>query len=111
MVLEKWEGFLLMGKRLLTTPRSQVRAALRRLWLRSRERAQALKDAGYCCENCGVKQSKAKGKEVKVEVHHLEGIMDWDHLIDYVYRHLVCSPELMIVLCKECHEKIHKEKP
>lgn len=31
-----------MGKRLATTPRSQVRSALRQLWLRSRERRAAL---------------------------------------------------------------------
>ena len=100
-----------MPRKKLTTPRSQVRSALRKLFLRSRERSQALKDAGYRCEECNRKQSKAKGKEVQVEVHHLEGIMDWDQLIDYVYRHLVCSPELLIVLCHECHEKIHKKTP
>lgn len=97
-----------MGKRLPTTPRSQVRSALRKIFLRSRERAQALKDAGYRCEECGVKQSKAKGKEVQVEVHHLEGLLDMDQLIDYVYRHLVCSPELLIVLCRSCHQKLHE---
>ena len=32
-----------MGKKLLTTPRSRVKAALRQVWLRSRERAAALK--------------------------------------------------------------------
>jgi hypothetical protein len=34
-----------MGKKLPYTPRSKVRAALRQLWLRSRERAAALKAA------------------------------------------------------------------
>ena len=92
------------------TPRSKVRAALRQLWLRSRERASALKAAGYACEQCGRKQSKAAGREQKVEVHHLEEILDWDLLIDYVYRHLLCEPGKLEVLCVECHRKIHGGK-
>jgi 5-methylcytosine-specific restriction endonuclease McrA len=96
-----------MGKRLPSTPRSQVRAAMRRLWLRSRERATALKRSGYCCEECGVKQSRAKGREVAVEVHHLDENMDWEKLIDYVYRHLLCDPARLEVLCKGCHKKEH----
>ena len=69
------------GKRLPNTPRSKVRAALRQLWLRSRERAAALKREKYTCQRCGVKQSKAKGKEQKVEVHHKEGIGNWEIVI------------------------------
>ena len=98
-----------MSRRKPITPRSQVRSALRRLWLRSRERAAALKAAGYCCEECGIKQSKAKGREVSVEVHHLDENMDWDKLIDYVYRHLLCSPDMLEVLCHDCHYKLHSK--
>lgn len=94
-----------MGKRLPTTPRSKVRAALRQLWLRSRERASALKRDGYCCQECGVKQSKRKGKEVKVEVHHKQGVNDWDLMLDYIYRHLLCDPGWLETLCVECHKK------
>jgi len=97
-----------MGKRLPTTPRSKVRAALRQLWLRSRERAAALKASGYCCEECGVKQSRRKGQEVKVQVHHIDEIVNWDALIDYVYRHLLCSPDRLEVMCEECHRKLHR---
>jgi len=96
-----------LGRKLPTTPRSKVRAALRRLWLRSRERAAALKASGYCCEECGVKQSRRKGHEVKVEVHHMDGL-EWDALIDYVYRHLLCSPDRLEVMCKNCHTKLHR---
>ena len=92
-------------KRKPTTPRSQVRSALRRLWLRSRERAAALKRDGYTCQQCHKKQSKAKGREVKVEVHHVRGICDWDLMLEYVYRHLLCDPGWLETLCKECHEK------
>jgi len=94
-----------MGKRLLTTPRSRVRAALRRLWLRSRERAAALKRDGYTCRRCNRKQSKAKGKEFDVQVHHKQGVVNWEQVIDYVMASLLCGPEHLETLCKECHDK------
>ena len=96
-----------MGKKLPNTPRSRVRAALRQLWLRSRERAAALKRSGNTCECCGVKASTAKGKEQKLEVHHNAGIVDWEPMIDYVYRHLLCPPEHLTVFCPECHKEEH----
>jgi len=92
-------------RRKLTTPRSQVRSALRRLWLRSRERQAALKRDRYTCQECGVKQSRAKGREMKVEVHHVEGVLNWELMFDYVYRHLLCDPKYLETLCKECHER------
>jgi len=93
-----------MGKKLPNTPKSQIRSALRRLYLRSRERAKRLKDDGYCCQKCGVKQSRAKGKEVYVEVHHIEPI-EWEPIIRYVAENLLVSPDKLITLCKECHKK------
>jgi 5-methylcytosine-specific restriction endonuclease McrA len=96
-----------MGKRKLTTPRTQIRAALRRLWLRSRERAAALRRTEYKCERCGIKQSRAKGKEVYVEVHHKDGVA-WSDLVDLVFERLLPSdPEKLEVLCKECHKQEH----
>jgi len=95
-----------MGKKLLTTPRSRVRSALRALWLRSRERAAALKREGNKCECCGVKQSVAKGREVKLEVHHLDGI-EWEMILEYIFRHLLVDPAGLQVLCKECHDEEH----
>jgi len=97
-----------MGKRLPNTPRSKVKAALRRLWLRSRERASALKRDKYTCK-CGKKQSKAKGKEVYVEVHHKEGI-DWETLIDLVYERLLVNPEKLETTCNECHLQLHEKE-
>jgi 5-methylcytosine-specific restriction endonuclease McrA len=87
-----------------TTPRSQVRSALRKLWLRSRERQAALKRDGYTCQECGVKQSKAKGREVAVEVDHLDGIT-WENILDYIYRHLLVAPERLETVCKADHAK------
>lgn len=89
------------------TPRSKVRAALRQLWMRSRERAKVLKDAKYCCTQCGVKKSVAKGREVKLEVHHRPPI-NWDNLIDLIFERILNSHQEP--LCEKCHEKEHEKK-
>ena len=97
-----------MGKKLATTPRSRVRAALRQLWLRSRERAAALKAAGRVCQGCQRKASVAKGREFKVEVHHLEGIGNWEKVIDLVFEEILCDPSKLRPLCRACHDKEHE---
>ena len=96
-------------KKLPTTPRSRVRDALRKTWLRSRERAAAVKREGGCCERCGAKQSRAKGREVAIEVHHRDGI-DWDALVDMVFARLLVDPSRLEVLCRECHGAEHKQE-
>ena len=58
----------------------------------------------YTCVECGVKQSKAKGKEQKVQVDHVNGI-DWEGMIDYIYRHLLVSPEQQETVCPKDHSK------
>ena len=98
-----------MGKRLPTTPRGRITSNLRQLWLRSRERAAALKREGYCCERCGAKQSKAKGKELKVQVHHRQGV-DWEGVVDLVIERLLPDPAELEVLCESCHDKEHKKE-
>jgi 5-methylcytosine-specific restriction endonuclease McrA len=85
-----------------------VRAALRQVWLRSRERAAALRRETYHCERCGAKGSAAKGREVKLEVHHREGI-DWDGVIDLVIERIMVDPSRLEVLCEDCHDKEHGE--
>ena len=87
------------------TPKSQIRSALRKLFLRSRERAARLKLDGYTCQKCGIKQSRAKGKEIYVECHHRDGIANWDALFEAVYRYLLCEPEKLETLCKSCHSE------
>lgn len=91
------------------TPKSKIRAALRSLFLRSRERATALKNSNYTCKQCGRKQSMAKGREVKVQVHHEGGIDNWAYLIDAVYEKLLCDPKFLTVLCEKCHDEEHKK--
>lgn len=93
-----------MGKRLPYTPNSQIRSALRKLFLRSRERASAIKRDAYTCTACGVKQSKAKGKEVYVEVHHKDGVVNWDAIFKVIREYLLCDPEFLTTLCEECHD-------
>lgn len=93
-----------MTKKLPHTPNSKIKNALRKLFLRSRERAAALKRDNYTCQKCGMKQSKAKGKEVKVEVHHLEGILNWDEIYRLIREFLLCDPKYLETLCKNCHK-------
>ena len=88
------------------TPRSQIRSALRRLWLRSRERSMALRISGYHCQHCNGKQSKAKGKEFSLEVHHLDGA-HMEYIIDEIYKYLLCDPSRLEVLCIGCHKEKH----
>ena len=84
-------------------------AIRKNLWLRSPERRDALKIAGYSCERCGVKQSVAKGREVKVDVHHKNGIPKkaWALLYRIVKKYITPSPENIEVLCVSCHKKEH----
>ena len=98
-----------MGKKLPTTPKSRIVSTLRVLWLRSRERAAVIRRDGNTCQECGVKGSKRKGHEVKIEVHHLNGV-SWPKMVEYIQRHLLVSPDDMQCLCKECHKKISEEQ-
>lgn len=98
-----------MGKKLLYTPNSQIRSALRRLFLRSRERNLALCRDNYTCQECGKKQSRAKGREFYVEVHHLDGVENWQALFDAVREYLLCDPDFLETLCSSCH-RAHTEK-
>jgi 5-methylcytosine-specific restriction endonuclease McrA len=93
-----------MTKKLPHTPTSRIKNDLRRLWLRSRERAAAVKREHNTCQRCGAKGSVAKGREVSIEVHHLDGI-NWDGLIREIRLRLLVNPDNLEVLCKECHKE------
>ena len=99
-----------MGIRKKETPRSKIKGVLRTLFLRSRERNAAVKAANNCCNKCGRKGSKAKGREVSTEVHHKHGICNWDEIICAIYKYLLCDPKYLEVLCKECHKKETEEQ-
>lgn len=90
------------------TPKSQIVSALRLVWLRSRERAAAIKRDLNTCQVCGKKASVSKGKEVRTEVHHLQpGDINWDRIINVVRSELLCNPKGLITLCKEHHLECH----
>lgn len=90
----------------MTTPRSRIRSELRRLFLRSSERAEALKRDNYACQVCKVKQSKKKGFEQKVQVHHIKGINVWEEVIELIYKDILCHSDDLQTLCPDCHDKI-----
>ena len=91
-------------KKLPYTPNSRIRSSSRMLFLRSRERTATIKRDKYTCQKCLRKQSRAKGKEFYVEVHHREGILNWPELFKAVRKYLLCDPKDMITLCEHCHK-------
>jgi len=88
------------------TPLYHIERQLRLLWLRSRERAAAMKRDNYSCVKCGKKKSEAKGKEQKIEVHHKKGEINWKELAAKVREELLCSPDELECLCPECHKLV-----
>lgn len=94
-----------MPKKLPYTPISRIKNDLRRLWLRSRERSAAVKREANTCQHCGRKGSVAKGREVVIEVHHIDGIR-WDEIVEYIRMRLLIDPCGLEVYCKECHKNI-----
>ena len=96
-----------MGRRKESTPRSRVKNALRQLWLRSRERAKVIKDHKNTCIRCGRKGSVAKGREVKIQVHH-DPPINWDGIVDLILERLLNAPQYP--LCKECHKEEHEKE-
>lgn len=90
------------------TPDRQIVAALRAMWLRSVERITALKNSNYCCEKCAVKQSKVKGKEIKLDVHHRSGHINWPAIIAVVRKELLHPASQLQTLCRPCHDQEHE---
>ena len=81
------------------TKRALVYAAIRKIWLYSRERAYTLKIEGNRCEEC----NKTEG----VEVHHKDGT-SLKAIVDMIYEVLLVHPDRLEVLCKDCHNEKHK---
>lgn len=86
------------------TPRTRVKGMLRQIFLRSAERGEAIKRDKYCCQDCGVKQSKKKGFEQKVQVHHKKGIKIWNEVIELIFQDILCDPADLETLCPDCHK-------
>jgi 5-methylcytosine-specific restriction endonuclease McrA len=90
------------------TPISIIKHALRLLWLRSRERSAAIRRDNYTCQRCHKKQSKAKGREITVEVHHIQNKIDWQGIAEYLQRQLLVHPDRLVTLCPKCHDEEEK---
>ena len=90
---------------MVQTPRSRVKGMLRQIFLRSRERLAALQRDNYTCQKCFKKQTKKKGQEFKVQVHHKKGIDVWNDIIKMIYDQLLCNPDDLQTLCRDCHEE------
>jgi len=87
------------------TQKKLIKAYLRQLFLKSRERSNVCKRDAYTCQKCGKKQSKKKGCEVKINVDHVKGIDVWEEICNLIYDKLLCSAHLedLQVLCTDCH--------
>jgi predicted HNH restriction endonuclease len=88
----------------METKKTHIVRGLRQIWLRSAERAEALKRDGYTCQVCKRKQTMKKGQEFKVQVHHKAGIGNWDRVIEVIREEILCDPNQLQTLCKECHD-------
>ena len=90
------------------TPDGALRSWLRRgVWMKSFEKSYALRRESYCCEHCGVKNSRAKGKKVRVIVHHNK-MINWDKIFKVLRAELLVSPNQLTCLCDECHKLEHQ---
>jgi 5-methylcytosine-specific restriction endonuclease McrA len=94
-----------MGKKQPNTPVSQIKNCFRMLSMRAREIQAVRRRDNNTCRQCGKKHSVAKGKEVKVQIHHSVK-PNWDRIITAVREELL-NPENMFAVCKECHDQIH----
>lgn len=97
-----------MKKHKTQTPKHRIQSALRQLWLRSRERGAAVKRESNTCEKCGKKGSRARGREVKIHIHHIHGVK-WDKMVDYIRKELLVNPDDLTVYCDKCHRASHKK--
>ena len=66
-----------------------------------------MKRDGYACRRCGAKQSKAKGKEVRVVVHHIDGVR-WGGTFQEMAEDMYCGIDRLLTLCKKCHDEEHR---
>lgn len=87
------------------TPDRIIISLLRQLFLRSRERSIAVRNAHHRCEKCGVSD-----KDFRFQCHHKIKEINWDKIISVIREELLCSPEEMMYICTNCHNLIHGKK-
>ena len=84
-------------------PVAVITSALRKVWLWSPLRREALKIANNCCEECGA----AKKDGAKLEVHHTIPC-DLTKEAKRIAEKLFPPVETLDVLCHNCHQERHK---
>ena len=100
------------------TSHAMIKAALRRyVWLRSPERRAALLANHNHCADCDSRFTRAKGKEVLPNVHHLQEVeqrvyngITYADAIDAIKHILTPDPSELAALCKVCHLARHEMK-
>lgn len=97
-------------KKLDYTPSSKIVHAVRAMSMRSREFAEARKNTANSCCICGRKQSKAKGREVAIHIHHGTHRPIWERVVRAIRQEVLQTPGMLWPICKECHENIHKQE-
>lgn len=90
------------------TPRSWIKGKLQQIFMRAREHGEALRLTGYCCDECGIKKSVAKGRVVKLEVHHKKEA-NMNKIIDLIQEELLVQENLQ-PLCVPCHDVKHPDR-
>ena len=90
----------------------QIVQALRKVWLYSPLRREALRKAfkgngWYHCAKCGINTEKPTVDHCIPVVSPKEGFKDWDR---YIQNLLFCNEKELDVLCRACHkDKTKKE--
>lgn len=97
-------------KKLDYTPSSKIVHAVRAMSMRSREFAEARKNTANSCCICGRKQSKAKGREVAIHIHHGTHRPIWERVVRAIRQEVLQTPGILWPICRECHENIHKQE-
>ena len=96
MVGVKWKETCMRKKRKPLTDKQRVRNALRKAWMQSKSRSSRLKLDNYTCQCCDKKLTTSKTKLEnepdkycdKLNVHHTDGSIDWDKVMESVPDHL-----------------------
>lgn len=86
--------------------RPKLISALRMIWLRSQERGDAIRSTDRRCVSCGVRESKAKGKEAKITVHHVKR-PDWERIVRVIKEELFSDIQWLWPICPDCHDDLH----
>ena len=87
------------------TPMTTIRAALRLLDLRSRERQHAMYLANRTCVWC----DKHASSKVKLNAHHRRP-PNWKRIETVIREELLQTSHDYDILCEECHTTHHREE-